>query len=224
MARLWPTAAAVLVMLLACVAYFAPQLSNKVILSGDTVQAEGMHQEIVAFNEATGERDALDQLDVRWHARLPTLRAGDGCNLLRYVEDVLHLGFERPIGYFFAIMLGLFVLLRVLGGGGVGVDDRRGGLRARLQPHDPLRGRAHDQAADHQLYGTYPRRAHRSVQGPLLGRSGVCLPWRWGSTSTPTTPQMTYYLAAACGVFVVFRLIRDLQLGLLKRWGGGPGD
>ena len=217
LSRIWPTAVALLVILLAAVAYFAPQLSGKIILSGDTVQSEGMYQEIVTFNETSGERTLWTN---SMFGGMPAyqLYEPERGNLLGYVEDALHLGFDRPIGYFFAIMVGLFVLLRVLG---VGVWLATIGAVA------------FGLGANHMTLfeaGHMTKLRTISFMAPTLAGLIVLFRGRYlsgaalfavslGLNIHANHPQMTYYLAAACGVFVVFRLINDLQLGSLKRWG-----
>ena len=215
-ARVWPTAVALLVMLLACVAYFAPQLSGRVILSSDTVQSEGMYNEIVTYNEASGDRTLWTN---SMFGGMPAyqLYEPERGNLLGYVEDVVHLGFDRPISYFFAIMLGLFVLLRVLG------------VNVWLSMVGAV---AFGLGSNHMTLfeaGHMTKLRTISFMAPTLAGLVVLFRGRYlagaalfalslGLNIHANHPQMTYYLAAACGVFVVFRLVNDVQRGLVKRW------
>ena len=214
--RAWPTAVAVLVMLLSAVAYFAPQLSGRVILSGDTVQSEGMYHEIITHNAATGDRTLWTN---SMFGGMPAyqLYEPERGNLLGYVEDALHLGFDRPIGYFFAIMLGLFVLLRVLG---VGVWlATLGAIAFGLGTNHMTLFEAGHMTKLRTISFMAPTLAGLIVlfRGRYLAGAAL-FALSLGLNVHGNHPQMTYYLAAACGVFVVFRLIDDLQGGRLRRW------
>lgn len=214
--RLWPTALALLIMLAACAAYFAPQLSGKVILSSDTVQNQGMHKELIDYQEATGNRSLWTN---SMFGGMPAYQiyAPERGNLLLHVERVLNLGIERPIGYFFTIMLGLFVLLRVLG------------VNVWLSTVGAI---AFGLGANHMTLfeaGHMTKVRAISFMAPTLAGLIVLFRGRYllgagffavalGLNIGANHPQMTYYLAAACGCFVVFRLIEDLGRGQIARW------
>ncbi len=219
--RTWPTALAVLVMLVACAAYFAPQLTGRVILSSDTVQNQGMTKELLDYEAATGKRSLWTN---SMFGGMPAYQiyAPEKGNLLQHVEKVLNLGIQRPIGYFFTIMLGLFVLLRVMG---VGVWlSMIGAIAFGLGSNHMTLFEAGHMTKVRAIAFMAPTLAGlillfrgRYIVG--AGLFAVALGLNIGANH----PQMTYYLAAACGVFVVFRLIDDLGSGRVARWGTALG-
>ena len=217
LSRVWPTAVAVAAMLLACIFYFSPQLSGKEVPSADLVSHRGMVHELVEYEAETGRR-ALWTNSMFGGMPAYQIYAPERGNLLRYVERVLRVGLDRPIGYFFIIMLGLFVLLRVLG---VGVWlSLAGAVTFGL-------------SANHMTLfeaGHMTKLRAISFMAPTLAGLVLLFRGRWltglavfalalGLNVHANHPQMTYYLAAACGCFVVFRLIRDAGAGQLARFG-----
>ncbi len=219
--RVWPTALALLLMLVVCCAYFAPQLSGRVILSSDTIQNQGMTKEVLDYREASGNWSLWTN---SMFGGMPAYQiyAPERGNLLRFVEDGLSLGFERPIGYFFTIMVGMFVLLRVMG---VSVWLSMIGAIAFALGNNHM-----------TLFATGHMTKVRAIafMAPTLAGLIVLFRGRYlmgaglfavalGLNIYANHPQMTYYLAAACGVFVVFRLINDVQQGQLVRWSTALG-
>ncbi len=221
LASIWPTAVAIVIMLIAAVIYFSPQLEGKEIPSSDTLANRGMTQELKEHYEETGER-ALWTNSMFGGMPAYQIYAPERGNLLRYVEDVLSLGFTRPIGYFFTIMIGLFILLRVLN---VGVWlSMIGAITFALSANHLTLFEA----------GHMTKIRAISFMAPTL--AGLILLFRgryWIGLGTfalflglnifANHPQMTYYLAAACACFVIFRLIHDLGRHQLPRFAKALG-
>ena len=221
LSRAWPTALALVCMLVACLAYFAPQLSGKAILSSDTAQNQSMSKELVDYQAATGRRSLWTN---SMFGGMPAYQiyAPERGNLLRFVERALNLGFDRPIGYFFAIMLGLFVLLRVLG-----VSTwlaTVGAIAFGLGSNHMTLFEAGHMTKVRAIAFMAPTLAGLIVLfgGRLLGGAAL-FALALGLQIGANHPQMTYYLAAACGCFVVFRLIEDARVGRLARFGSALG-
>lgn len=219
--RAWPTVAALLVMLLATLAYFAPQLQGKIIGSGDTLANIAMAAEVREYAEETGKQSLWTN---SMFGGMPTyqITAPERGNLLHFVRPLLYAGFERPIGYFFSIIVGMFVLLRVLG------------VQLWLST---LLAIAFGLGTNHMvLYeaGHMTKLRAISFMAPVF--AGLILLFRGrylgGAALFATAlglqvyanhPQMTYYLAGACGAFVLFRLVHDARGGQLLRFGTALG-
>lgn len=99
-----PHIIAVVVFLVVSMAYFYPQLQGKVVSASDYNQYTAMAKEARDYEKATGE---VALWTTSMFGGMPTfqLTAPQHSNLLRYVGEVLRLGFDRPIGYFFLGML-----------------------------------------------------------------------------------------------------------------------
>ena len=216
LSRVWPTAIALLAMLIACIAYFAPQLSGKEVPSGDAISYRGMSKELRTYEETTGEQTLWTN---SMFGGMPTyqMAAPERGNLLRFIEDVLFLGFDKPIGYFFVIMLGMFVLLRVLG---VNIWLATiGAITFGLGANHMTLFEAGHMTKLRTISTMAPTLAGLIVlfRGNYLG--GLALfAVSLGLNLYTNHPQMTYYLAAACGCFVVYRFIEDLGTKQLKRF------
>lgn len=219
--RIWPTALAILLMLVACMAYFSPQLQGKEIPSGDVISNRGMSKELHDYAEQTGERSLWTN---SMFGGMPAYQiyAPEKGNLLRYIEKGLHLGFQRPISYFFTLMLGLFFLLRVMGVStwlsligaitfGLGANHL-----TLFEAGHMTKLRAISFMAP-TLAGLILLFRGRTLLG--LGVFAMSL----GLNIYANHPQMTYYLAAACGCFVVFRFINDFGKGQLPRFAKALG-
>lgn len=104
------------VFLLLCVMYFLPQLQGKVIQQTDILSVRGMSQESRVWQEKTGRvmlwTDAM-------FGGMPTYQIAmpQNSNVVRYLSDVHQAFIARPIGYFFAAMLGCYIVLLCLGAG-----------------------------------------------------------------------------------------------------------
>ena len=112
--KLLPYFGALAIMLLVNVVYFLPQFQGKVPEMGDIVQYKGMSKESVDYLEKTGEETLWTN---SMFGGMPTyqISASNPSNLLKYVQQGLFLGFDRPVGYFFFGMASMFVLMLVFG-------------------------------------------------------------------------------------------------------------
>ncbi len=219
--KIWPTALAILLMLVTSMAFFSPQLQGKIIPSGDIISNKGMAKELQTYEDETGKRSLWTN---SMFGGMPAYQiyASEQGNLLKYVERALHLGFSRPISYFFALMLGMFLLLRVMG------------ISAWLSLIGAI---TFGLSANHLTLfeaGHMTKLRAISFMAPTL--AGLILLFRgqtWlglglfsmalGLNIYANHPQMTYYLAAACGCFVAFRFINDLGKGQLPRFAKALG-
>ena len=94
--------------------YFSPVVfESKRIKQHDMEMAKGMAQEIIEYNEDTGEQSLWTNSMFggmpAWNIRVP-----QNSNLMTYVGKILNVGFPNPIGAVFVSMLGFFILLLVL--------------------------------------------------------------------------------------------------------------
>jgi hypothetical protein len=105
---------ALAVFLLSSIIYFYPQLQGKVINANDANQFVAMSQEVREYEKETGD---VALWTGSMFGGMPTfqLTAPQKKNLLKYVEKVLNLGFDRPVGYFLAGMISFYILLIALG-------------------------------------------------------------------------------------------------------------
>jgi len=108
--RIVPHIVAVGIFLLSCVLYFSPQLQGKVVQQGDYIQYKGMAQEAAEYKEKTGKTTLWTNA---MFGGMPTyqINASAEGNLLQYVNRVLELGINRPIGRFFLSMLCFYILM-----------------------------------------------------------------------------------------------------------------
>lgn len=109
-----PHVVAIITFLVICCMYFSPQLSGKVIQAGDTESFISSAKEIKDYNERTGEHTLWTN---SMFGGMPAyqISGGNTTNALRYVEKSSNLFIPRPIGYFFAMMLGFYVMMLLLG-------------------------------------------------------------------------------------------------------------
>lgn len=112
--RIMPHLIAVLLMLVATIAYFSPQLQGKVLQQGDIVNVEGMAHEADLYKAETGN-------DTYWtnsmFGGMPTyqIRGHNGGNLLEYSVHLMRLFFAAPIGVFFVTMLCFYLFMLLIG-------------------------------------------------------------------------------------------------------------
>ena len=109
-----PHVAAILCFLVVCAIYFSPQLSGKQVSAGDTESYISSSKEFKDFKEKTGETTLWTN---SMFGGMPTyqISAGQPTNVLKYVEATGQLFIPRPIGYFFAMMLGFYLMMLMLG-------------------------------------------------------------------------------------------------------------
>jgi hypothetical protein len=109
-----PHVVAILSFLVICSMYFSPQLNGKIVQAGDTISSHGMSREMVDFLEETGERTLWTNT---MFGGMPTYQIGavQPTNSLKYVEKTMRLYIPRPIGYFFAMMVGFYITMLLFG-------------------------------------------------------------------------------------------------------------
>jgi hypothetical protein len=94
--------------------YFLPQLSGKMVEQSDTVQGLGMSKEATDYNKSTGKQAFWTN---SMFGGMPTYQIAGltPSNKVSWLQKVITMGIDRPIGYFIAGMLGFFLLLTLLG-------------------------------------------------------------------------------------------------------------
>ncbi len=104
------------VFLLLSVMYFLPQLQGKVLQQSDLISYRGMSHEAEAWQDKTGRTMLWTN---SMFGGMPTyqMSAPQKNNLVKYVNKLHQAFIERPIGYFFAAMLGIYIVLLCLGAG-----------------------------------------------------------------------------------------------------------
>ena len=109
-----PHLIAFVVFFVATVVAFTPQFSGKRLIQGDNVAYRGVAKEFTDYKEETGDR-ALWTGSV--FGGMPTYQINsvqDG-NALRYAGEAFQAWMAHPVGYFFAGMLGFYILMVVCG-------------------------------------------------------------------------------------------------------------
>ncbi|MGB1247722.1 MAG: hypothetical protein ACPG4Z_02470 [Chitinophagales bacterium] len=108
-----PYLVSVIIILIANVAIFSPQLDNKKLPSGDSVSAEERTYFIRDYMDNTGERVYWNPAEFGGNP-IYMLALGKDNNFLKYTTDILTLGLDRPIGMFFMIGIIMFSSLCLL--------------------------------------------------------------------------------------------------------------
>ncbi|NJK83506.1 MAG: hypothetical protein HC912_06470 [Saprospiraceae bacterium] len=108
--QILPHFTAIVLFLGICAAYFSPQLQGKVIEQSDITQFKGMAQEALAHQEKTGNRTLWTNAMFGGMPTYQIVNSAEG-NMLQYVNKVLELGINRPIGRFFLAMLCFYLLM-----------------------------------------------------------------------------------------------------------------
>lgn len=104
------------VFLLLSVMYFLPQVQGKVLQPSDIISVRAASEELTSWKEKTGET-------VLWtnsmFSGMPTyqISLAQSSNLMNVVNKVHQAFIQRPIGYFFAAMLSIYIVLLCLGAG-----------------------------------------------------------------------------------------------------------
>src|SRR5687768_7856022 len=104
------------VFLILSVMYFLPQLQGKTLQQSDILAGRGMSHESDVYKEKTGRVMLWTN---SMFGGMPTyqINAPQKNNLVSLIHK-LHMFFiQRPIGYFFAAMLGCYIVLLSLGAG-----------------------------------------------------------------------------------------------------------
>ena len=109
-----PHLTAIIIFLLACFAYFSPQLQGKMARQGDIIQWRSMAQEVRKHEEETGKKALWTNA---MFGGMPTYQINtvSAGNQFRTVDRIASLGFKGPIGRFFVAMLGFYILMILLG-------------------------------------------------------------------------------------------------------------
>jgi hypothetical protein len=107
---------AAVVFLILSVMYFLPQLQGKVLQQSDILAGRAMTHEAHSWQEKTGRVMLWTN---SMFGGMPTyqMSAPQKNNLVKWVDKVHQVFIERPIGYFFAAMLGCYIVLLCLGAG-----------------------------------------------------------------------------------------------------------
>jgi hypothetical protein len=112
--NIYPYLVPVFVILLVNFIYFLPQFEGKAVRQGDIVQFEGMAKESKDYMKKTGDPALWTN---SMFGGMPTyqISAPNQNNLLRYLENLLHLGVSDPAGFYIFGMVGFYILLLLLG-------------------------------------------------------------------------------------------------------------
>jgi hypothetical protein len=104
------------IFLLLSVMYFLPQLQGKVLQQSDILSVRGMSHESTVWQEKTGRVMLWTN---SMFAGMPTyqIAAPQKNNMVKVINSIHQSFIERPIGYFFAAMLGIYIVLLCLGAG-----------------------------------------------------------------------------------------------------------
>lgn len=216
----WPLGAVVL-FLLVNVVYFSPQLQGKKLPMGDIEQYKGMAEEARAYQEETGET-------VLWtnsmFGGMPTyqLTAPQNKNLLKYVNNGFMLFLSRPIGYFVAAMLSMYILLLVLGTGHIIAII--GALAFGLATNGMVLFETGHTSKFMALAYT-----PMIIGGMLLVFKEKWLPgfalftFSLGLNILSNHVQMTYYLFLVLGMIGLVELVIFIRKGKLAAFGKGAG-
>lgn len=104
------------VFLLLSVMYFLPQLQGKVLQQTDILSVRGMNHEAQVWEQKTGRVMLWTN---SMFCGMPTyqLSAPQQNNMVKVINSLHQAFIERPIGYFFAAMLGIYIVLLCLGAG-----------------------------------------------------------------------------------------------------------
>jgi hypothetical protein len=197
------------VFLLLSVMYFLPQLQGKVIQQSDIVSVRAMYQESYSWQQKTGKV-------VLWtnamFGGMPTyqISAPQQNNLVKYVTKVHQAFIERPIGYFFAAMLGCYIVLLCLGAGhwpamlgavGFGLTTNQMSL---FEAGHTSKFMTIVYSA-YVIGGTLLVYQKRLITGGILFALGMALSLYHNHV------QMSYYLAIFLAVYVIIALVHALQ-------------
>lgn len=206
--------------LLSCV-YFLPQLQNKVVYQHDIVSYKQMSQEVRAFEAETGE---VSHWTNSMFGGMPTYQISSPVrsNLLQYVEKAANLFFARPIGYFIALMIGMYILLIALGInhwlamiGAIGFGFASNNLILFEAGHtSKLRAIAFLAPVLAGMIMTY--RGKYLIGGGLFALA-------MGIDLYTNHPQMTYYFAMVAIIYVLWQFVEDLKGGNLPHFAKASG-
>ncbi len=206
--------------ILSCI-YFLPQLQNKVVYQSDIVQYKNMSQEARQFEKETGE---VTHWTNSMFGGMPTYQISSPVrsNFLKYIENAAQLFFGRPIGYFIALMIGMYILLITLGVnhwlamiGAIGFGFTTNNFILFEAGHtSKLRAIAFLAPI---LAGTI-----LTYRGKYLW-GGVLFAIAMGIDLYANHPQMTYYLALVAVIYVIWQFVEDMKAGRLPHFAKASG-
>jgi len=191
------------------VVYFLPQLQGKVVQQSDVIQYRGMTQEIIEFQEQSGEKPLWTN---SMFGGMPAyqINTPNKGNFLGYIDRMLRLGIDHPIGRFLVAMLSFYILMVVLG-----VNHWLAAIGAIAFAFT---------TNNFTLYEAGHLTKLRAISYfPLVG-AGLILAYRgqyiWGGllfaaglglNILANHVQMTYYLALTLPFYALAELVRDVQ-------------
>ncbi len=105
-----PHIIALLAFVICSVVYFLPQLQSKVVPQGDMIQFHGMNAEIQKYKSIKSEPTLWTN---SMFGGMPTyqIASPQKNNIFRPIENLMQLGFDRPIGYFIYAAIAFYILL-----------------------------------------------------------------------------------------------------------------
>lgn len=212
-----PHIVAVVTFLVICCAYFSPQLNGKIVQAGDTISHKGMSREMVEYYNETGERTLWTN---SMFGGMPTYQIGavQPTNTLKYVEKTLRLNIPRPIGYFFAMMLGFYIAMILFG----------------VNPWVSLIGAIAFSISTNNLvlFGAGHMTKLRTFAFFGFMFTGIVMAFRkkyllgsilfalgFGVNLYANHIQMTYYLFMVFGIYGLIELVRHIQAGEMQSFG-----
>lgn len=191
--------------------YFLPQIEGKVIPQGDIISHRWMSHEVIEFEKQTGE---VSHWTNSLFSGMPTYQLSSPVrgNLMRFVEDVSYLFINRPIGYFVAMMLGMYLLLLTLG-----VNKWLsviGALAFGLTTNNFILYEAGHMSKVRAIAFFAPIVAGmiQTYRGNFLW-GGVLFAAALAIDIYVNHPQMTYYLAMALSIYVIWQAVADIRSG-----------
>jgi hypothetical protein len=212
-----PHIVAIVSFLVICCVYFSPQLNGKIVQAGDTISHKGMSREMVDFHDETGEHTLWTNT---MFGGMPTYQIGavQPTNTLKYVEKSMHLYIPRPIGYFFAMMLGFYITMLLFGVnpwvsliGAIAFSITTNNLVLFGAGHmTKLRTFAF---FGFMLIGIVKAFRKEYLLGATLFALG------FGINLYANHIQMTYYLFMVLGIYGLMELVRHAQKGEMQSFG-----
>ena len=109
-----PHIVALLIFFVVNLFFFYPQLEGKVTTQGDIVSFIAASKELKDYKKETGHQPLWTNSMFSGMPAYAISMDREG-NMLKYIRNVLRLGISRPIGYFFVMMLSMYILFIVLG-------------------------------------------------------------------------------------------------------------
>lgn len=206
-------AAVIGIFLLITIANFFPQIQGKVFPTHDIISYQYMSHEATQYEEETGE---VTHWTNAMFGGMPTYQISSPVrsNLLKYVERTSQLFIGRPIGYFLAMMIGMYILLVVLG-----VNHwlaAVGAIAFGLTTNNYVLFNAGHMTKLRAVAFSAP-----IIAGVILTyrqkllTGGVLFGTALGISIYANHPQMTYYLGLGLIIYVIIQLISDAKNGTL---------